>query len=168
MLPAAATRPSRMEARRLRGGVQWCCGRGGRSVSERNCERRSARKRFARSLNDRPVNVYLNIEPDNRRLSGGSQGESAACVAEAAASLVGVAGSGVVTVVVVNTGSGRRRRVDRARVEAGYFCQKQSYPRCAKDYGYSPERSELHRTESKCGSWCAPAENLSRSPRRQV
>ncbi len=90
------------------------------------------------------MSVYLNIEPDNRRLGGMSQSESAACVAEAAAFLVGGVGAGAMTVVVLNADSGGRRRVDRARVEAGYICQKQSYPRGAKNYGDSPERSELH------------------------
>lgn len=131
MLPAAAKRPSRVEALRLRGGVQRSGVRGGRSVGKRDREFRSARKRFVCFWAERPLSGYLSIVPDNRRPGGRSDGKRAAGVAEAAAFLVGGVGAGVVTVVVMNTGCGRRRRVDRARVEPGHLCKKQSDPRSA-------------------------------------
>ena len=102
MLPAAAMRPSRVEAQRLRGGDELCGGRGGRSVGKRNREFRRAGERLARLWAYRLLDDDRRIDGHRLRLSIGCHGERATSFAEAAAlSLVGGVGSGAVIVAVL-------------------------------------------------------------------
>lgn len=123
-------RPSRVEAQRLRGGIQLCGGRGGRPVCKRSNEFGRTGQGFPGPGPDEFLICRRDLECSDQRLAGWNQRGRAARGAQAAA-LIFMRFAVCVVVVLRNSVVGASRYsvgMDGARVQAGDFCEEQREP----------------------------------------